>query len=1070
MPRVFIPRIITEDNALGGSKIEKSLRFNGDDTYLSRTPSSASNRRTWTWSAWIKKTKNDAVQDLFSAYDGSGAYNIIRIGSTNQLYFQSNSAEIKTTNAVLRNTTAWYHIVVAIDTTSATAADRVIIYINGTRQSLATDNSVSQNTDYFFNTTNAHTIGVYANGSSYNFDGYMAEINFVDGYQYDTSYFGFTDGQTGMWMPKRYEGTYGTNGFYLDFGNASSGDEYQKYTVPTASFTNDSDTLLLINNNESNGSTTFTDSSSNGYSISGTGSIAHSTAQSKFGSSSILFDGSDDSLSVGGNGTLYSEMTASSNKTYEAFMYLNADDFTYIMSISSNQRYLGFYMNASSGKFGFNGNHPNPYTSVEGFVPALDVPIGRWFHVFVQRNADGTMSVGFDGKILVDSVAEGADVSASGTTGPLKIGSQHYYGSTHRYFYDGYMDEIRMSDTPRYTALGGAGTCGQDYSGNNNNFAPVNFSLGGIVKDTPTNNFSTVRYYGSPASSGSSLTEGNMKFITGSSGSARNLNRQGISTLLPASGKWYAEVKAVDSNGQHFIGVGPYQIDISSTANNTRYVYLYSDGDKYVRTAGSESNATYGSSYTQNDVIGIYIDMDASTPLVSFSKNGQWANGSGSWNQSTPTSYITLGDSFFTEDTAGHLGIGFLVSSGSGGTSSTYMFNFGQDSTFSNLTLAGGNADDNGIGDFKYPVPRDALALCAANLSPNVPSIIRPQKHFDTLLYTGTGSSPRTIGGLEFKPDFVWLKHRSGTSWHRLQNSVVGANKLLYSNANNAEATDEQYGHLNSFTKDGFIIDDPNADGLNNNGGTYVAWCWKAGGAAVSNSDGATTSQVSANTEAGFSIVTYTGTGSSTTIGHGLGKKPEMIFMKSRSATGDWAVLDKSNSTAEYTFYLNDNNAYGSSSGYTFYADTPPTSSVWTVNSASAVNASGVTYVAYCWTEIPGYSKIGSYTGNGSDDGTYIYLGFRPAWVMVKRNNYSSNWSIYDNKRDPDNPVYGSLNANLNNAESTGSVRVDFLSDGFKHKNSDGGASGNVDGGNYIYMAFAEQPGVTPFNTVPNAR
>ena len=275
----------------------------------------------------------------------------------------------------------------------------------------------------FFNNVE-HQIGERGyDGSGTYINGYMAEMNVIQGQALDPSYFGFTDTQTGIWMPKRYEGTYGTNGFYLNFGNASSGDEYQKYTVPTASFTNDSDTLLLINNNESNGSTTFTDSSSNGYSISGTGSIAHSTAQSKFGSSSILFDGSDDSLSVGGNGTLYSEMTASSNKTYEAFMYLNADDYTYIMSSSSNQRYLGFNMNVSSGKFGFNGNYPSPYTSVEGFAPGLDIPIGRWFHVFVQRNADGTMSVGFDGKILADSLAEGADVSTSGTTGPLKIGS-----------------------------------------------------------------------------------------------------------------------------------------------------------------------------------------------------------------------------------------------------------------------------------------------------------------------------------------------------------------------------------------------------------------------------------------------------------------------------------------------------------------------------------------------------------------------------------------------------------------------------------------------------------------------
>jgi hypothetical protein len=679
------------------------------------------------------------------------------------------------------------------------------------------------------------------------------------------------------------------------------------------------------------------------------------------------------------------------------------------------------------------------------------------------------MSVGFDGKILVDSVAEGADVSASGTTGPLKIGSQHYYGSTHRYFYDGYMDEIRMSDTPRYTALGGAGTCGQDYSGNNNNFAPVNFSLGGIVKDTPTNNFSTVRYYGSTASSGSSLTEGNMKFITGSSGSARNLNRQGISTLLPTSGKWYAEVKAVDSNGQHFIGVGPYQGDISSTANNTRYVYLYSDGDKYVRTAGSESNATYGSSYTENDVIGIYIDMDASTPLVSFSKNGQWANGSGSWNQSTPTSYITLGDSFFTEDTAGHLGIGFLVSSGSGGTSSTYMFNFGQDSTFSNLTLAGGNADDNGIGDFKYPVPRDALALCAANLSPNVPSIIRPQKHFDILLYTGNGAT-QTVGGLEFAPDFVWIKERSSTSNHTLGDTVRGANKVLESNdTDNEHSPDAGAERFKSFNSAGFTHE--NSGAVNQSGQTYVAWCWKGGGDAVANTDGTLNSQVSVNEEAGFSIVSWTSTGTTgSTIGHGLGKKPDWIILKGRDTSENqpWRVYHKQLGATK-SLMLDSSSASASQTGV--WNDTEPTSSVFTVGSFGSTNENTKKYIAYCWCEVPSFSKFGSYTGNGNADGPFVHLGFRPAFVLVKGNSFAGNWNLWDIKRPGYNVTNDILYPNLSNAEYDGSPtdnQIDILSNGFKFRGSN--VDTNSSGSTYVYMAFAEQPGFTNFDTFANAR
>ena len=209
-------------SAAGAYEIERSMRFDSGSTVrLSRTPSSAGNQRTWTWSGWIKRGTISTVQDLFAAYDGSSAYNIIRIGSNDQLNFQSNTAAIKLTNAKLRDTAAWYHIVVAVDTTSGTAADRAIIYINGTRQSLETDNTITQNTDYFFNTTNAHTIGSYANGSSYPFDGYMTEINYIDGTILTPSSFGETDTDTGQWIPKKYSGSYGNAGYFLDFSDNS---------------------------------------------------------------------------------------------------------------------------------------------------------------------------------------------------------------------------------------------------------------------------------------------------------------------------------------------------------------------------------------------------------------------------------------------------------------------------------------------------------------------------------------------------------------------------------------------------------------------------------------------------------------------------------------------------------------------------------------------------------------------------------------------------------------------------------------------------------------------------------
>ena len=546
---------------------------------------------------------------------------------------------------------------------------------------------------------------------------------------------------------------------------------------------------------------------------------------------------------------------------------------------------------------------------------------------------------------------------------------------------------------------------------------------------------------------------------------------EGRATSIPGynNTKWTYGVSDIENTKNAQLVTVNYLLAVSSgTPSNATYLYgdavsIYKDAKK---KNGSHAGNIDGYTIAVGDVVAIALDVDAGKVWYRIGDGIGGSQTPGSWlNGVTNNTYNST-----TLSESGHdatLTTGEVYVPAFAAESCGWIANFGQDSSFAGNETAQGNKDENGQGDFYYPVPKGFKAICTANLPPNVPSI-RPQRNFDTVLYDGDNTEYRKIS-LEFKPDLVWFKRRDSNQSHVISDTVRGIGKHLTPNENLAE-TSPGYPYISSVNEGGFTLRGGTSSGGNISGRSMVAWCWKGGGAAVANSDGATTSQVSANTEAGFSIVTYTGTGSSTTIGHGLGKKPEMIFMKSRSTTGDWAVLDKANSTAEYTFYLNDNNAYGSSSGYTFYADTPPTSSVWTVNSASAVNTNGTTYVAYCWTSIPGYSKIDKYTGNGSDDGIYVYLGFRPAWVMVKRYNYSSNWSIYDNKRDPDNPVYGSLNANLDNSESTGSVRVDFLSDGFKHKNSDGGASGNVDGGNYIYMAFAETPDTTPFDTFPNAR
>jgi len=288
---------------------------------------------------------------------------------------------------------------------------------------------------------------------------------------------------------------------------------------------------------------------------------------------------------------------------------------------------------------------------------------------------------------------------------------------------------------------------------------------------------------------------------------------------------------------------------------------------------------------------------------------------------------------------------------------------------------------------------------------------------------------------------------------------------------------------ITAFNVDGFQIG--NSSLLNTNSATHVAWCWKAGGdsntfnvdvvgyasaAAAGITDGSIAlTAASVNREAGFSIVTYTGTGSSGTVGHGFTKTPKVVMTKSRSASGSWNLLHTvGNPTAEYGLFLNDNGGHSSYQGGTHWGDTLPTSTVFTVNSNASTNASGVTYVAYCWAEIPGYSKFGSYTGNGNADGPFAHLGFRPAWVMIKMVSGSNSWVIYDNKRSSINLVDKRLRAQGSFAEDTHNG-LDFLSNGFKARNASS-TSTNQDGSKYIYMAFAEEPGTTSFDTFPNAR
>ena len=354
-------------------------------------------------------------------------------------------------------------------------------------------------------------------------------------------------------------------------------------------------------------------------------------------------------------------------------------------------------------------------------------------------------------------------------------------------------------------------------------------------------------------------------------------------------------------------------------------------------------------------------------------------------------------------------------------------------------------------------------------------TIDNPGIYFNTVIYTGNGtaigSGGQAITGVGFQPDWVWIKDRTDADRPRMFDSVRGVTKELDSSDTTAETTLTE--GLTAFGSDGFTVG--NHAGVNSGSDNFVAWNWLGANGTASNSDGTLTSTVSANTTAGFSIVSYTGSGSTTSFGHGLGVAPKWVIIKNREDTDGWTVFHTGISSGQGYIFLNTTAAATTGSSRRFrYGDgsdgkIPDTTKVYLGNS-SDVNTSGEDYIAYCFAEKKGYSKFGSYAPNGSADGNFIYLGFSPAFFLVKNTNTTRNWLIFDNKRNTSNEITKSLEANTSDAEQTDSnLKVDFLSNGVKLRGL-GGDLNTSDGVNYIYMAFAEAPFVNSKGVPTNAR
>jgi len=595
-----------------------------------------------------------------------------------------------------------------------------------------------------------------------------------------------------------------------------------------------------------------------------------------------------------------------------------------------------------------------------------------------------------------------------------------------------YLDFLNTSGTT-------ATTLGRDKSGNPNNFTPNNFSVSAnltndSMPDTPSKNFCTLNALNATSSFNFGSFAGGLVFDQSS-------NDQAITgTLGVTSGKWYWEIyKNASQNPEIGIETLTQRYSAQSTgSSNTKVAFITNNGEMRKGADSNSHSFTGGSAQTGAGWIRIACDMD--------NKKIWFSDTSGNYfNSGNPATGTNEAFDFSSVEVAN--GWTPFIYMGTGSGHNCYI-NFGQFD----------------LNSFSSNIPTGFKTLNSKNLIPDVPSI-RPQKHFETVTYSGTGSTNK-IESLEFDPDLVWVKRRDSSGYHIWTDTVRGASNYLVSNTNDQESVGGGTQLINGFVTNGFQVGTENA--VNNGSGTYVAWCWKAGGTAVSNSDGSITTSISANQEAGFSIVTYTGTGSAATIGHGLGKTPKVVLTKLRdTTTQDWFFMT-GEITGERGKYIkfNTNNAIASDTNV--YPNTATTSTVYSIGTDNAVNGSGSKYVAYCWSEIPGYSKFGSYTGNGSSDGTYVHLGFSPAFIMVKRADSTNMWLMMDNKRYSYNTHGVGLKANDSSAEFGWNPSKDFLSNGFKIRTSD--SAENTNGGTYIYMAFAEQPGTTPFDTFPNAR
>jgi hypothetical protein len=979
---------------------------------------------------------------LFSAY-GAGNdtdYFIFGLaGATDscKLFWTQWTVEA-TSTAVFRDPSAWYHIVANYNGSNLT------FYVNNVQvlQSAKTGNLA-------INGAFAHSIGRNSDGSKY-FSGYLADIYFIDGQALTPSSFTETDATTGQLVEKAYTGSYGSQGWHLEFADNSSntattlgkdtsgnGNNWDVFNISTTTGgptsvaaasgalpiynttdtygttkgtgtrtdSNSSSIVLAVAMDGTNNGTTFTDESAT---IKGSGSAktitrnnaVTSTAQSKFYGSSGAFDGTGDYLTLASSSDFD---FGTGDFTIEAWVYLN--------SLPSSNGYpdadwiVGWGPSDSNPGFDFAIGSTNIILAISNFgSPTIStthgLSSGKWYHVAATRS-------GSTARVFVDGVLKAsATTSETASTNPngIAISAAEPTGATSGNL-NGYLQDLRIyKGVAKYTGNFNppSSTANVTIAAGNDSLVDVPTSsgtdsgLGGEVRG----NYATLNPLALGA--GATLSNGNLDISTDNAN--YGLCR---STIGVATGKFYCEY-TIASGTATSVGICTSTTTTSDALGFSASSYAYyASGQKY----NNSSAASYGTAYGVGDVIGIALDMDSGT--LTFYRNGT----------SQGQAYSGLSGTFF-----------FAVSDATTGAGITGSFNFGQ-------------------RPFAYTAPSGFKALCTANLP--TPAVVKSNTAMDVVLYTGTGSSltlpyaSSTPTSIAFTPDLVWIKGRSGATDHALYDAVRDVQKDLASNSTAAETT--QSTGLTAFGTNTFTIG--SLAKLNTSSATYAAWAWDAGSSTVTNTQGSITSSVRANATAGFSIVKFnTGTSSPFTVGHGLGAKPALIIDKATGAGGAWSVY---HSALGATKFLRLNLTNAADTQTYPWNNTEPTSTVFTGGDL-AWWGNSFDHICYCFTPVVGYSSFGSYTGNGSTDGPFVYTGFRPRWVLIKYSSGVQDWILWDAARTPYNAVTSYLLPSKADAEDSSSAWLDFTSNGFKIRQSNSAV--NTNNGTYIYAAFAESP------------